>query len=192
MALAVVTGNLWAITFAWHIFDLERLLDPSSTLSEKNVWVLALSGLIFLYFLVVAIAAAWGFILGIPTCLLAVNLGLLRYKPLHRWLISGATTAALFVALNHYGMARFGLSHKKADKVATQNAAPNAMPPTLRDLDPTLPPVPLNQLSREEALKTLANAAEARCATVKDPVLIDACAKQKEAYQVQLEMGKVR
>lgn len=189
IVLAIVTGHLWAITFAWYVFDLDRLLSPPLR-SESDAWLLVLSGIIFLYILLTGVFAAWGFILGIPTCLLVANFSLRRYTPRPRWLISAAITAALFIALNHYGIVRYDL--QAADETTAQDVRPAAVkpPPTLRDLDPSLPPVPLSEMSREDAMDALAEAARARCVAPKDPDLVDACARLREADKWQEETDK--
>lgn len=189
-ALALVTGHLWAITLAWYIFDLNRFLAPPIH-SESDAWLLALSGIIFLYFMLVAVVSAWGFILGIPTCLLIMNLLLRNHQPLHRWLMSCAVTAALFAALSHYGVMRYGI---QTDETETQAAAPTAVTktPTLHDIDPTLAAIPLNELSETEVTQALTKAVDARCAAAKEPGLIDACARRQEADEWEAETDKVR
>lgn len=187
--LAILTGNLWVITFAWSAFDLDHRLSSFLTdqlQSESILWLLAISGLMLVFFILAAIMAAWSFIVGIPTCLLAVNLCIRNYKPLHRWLFAGAVTALLFTALNYTGIVRYSL--KADDETATQSAATKSA--TLRDRDPIPQPSLSNDLSESEAKAALENTVRARCTTPKDPVLIDACAKQSELNQWQQETGK--
>lgn len=189
VALAIVAGHFWAITLAWNLFDLDHLLDPPIH-SESDAWLLALSGIILLYFMLVAIVSAWGFVLGISTCLLVVNLLLRHYRALHRWLIACAVTAVLFTALSHYGVMRYGIQADEASTPAAPAVATKT--PTLRDFDPDLPPVPLNELSEEEVMQAFAKAADAKCVAPKDPALIDACARRQEADQWQAETDKAR
>lgn len=97
VALAGLTATLWVITVACRGFDADalfRALVPS----ETAAWIFALT-LAPLWALVAGIASAWGAIVTIPTCLLAVHLPAWRLAPRPRWLIAGAVTAALVLGV---------------------------------------------------------------------------------------------
>jgi hypothetical protein len=91
IVLAVMTGGLWLITLAWHIFDLNHLTDPPIH-SETDAWLLALSGIIIIFLIFASIISWWGVILAIPTCLLLINFSLRRLRAKTRWIIAAIVT----------------------------------------------------------------------------------------------------
>lgn len=174
VALAIVTGGLWAITFAWHIFDFDRLLDPPIH-SEADAWLFALSGIIFIFLLLGWVVSWWGAILGIPTCLFVINLGLRRIPTKQRWFIAVAFTTALFVVFNHYGVARSPATSQDAEKTAMQSTAGQASEE------------PSDRATYIAATKgeidAMRRAVDAKCAVSKDPDLLAACARFREAQR---------
>ena len=137
--LAIFVGVLWGVTIAWQVFGLDYRLDPPNH-SEAAVWVLTFTGVIFLYFIVLEIVAAWGIILGIPTSFLVINFALRKAAPKRRWFISGAGSTVLFVGvpllLNHGEERRFVGLYQRNDVVSPpqiegravelQNSAPSS------------------------------------------------------------------
>lgn len=183
LVLAVVTLLVWAITIAWQIFDLNHRLSLPLR-SESDAWLMTLTGLIFAFLFFAVILSAWSFILSVPTVLLAAHLVLHRHGVVNRWLVACATTAGLVGVLTHFEVLRYGLP--KADTVASQSArAPTPKPQTLRDIDPALPPIPLNTMTQDEARAALEKSAEARarakCAAPKDAFMTEICATAREA-----------
>ena len=94
--LAWITATLWLMTVIWFAFGLAHAFD-NTNVSESGVWMLALSGLIFIPLIIAGIVSVWGVILGIPSCLLVINLALRKFSSLHRWSVAGFATAAIFI-----------------------------------------------------------------------------------------------
>ena len=115
--LASLTVSLWIITLIWRAIDLDRLMGQSIT-SESDAWLFALT-LAPLYFVLTGIAASWGIILGIPSCLMAGHLALRRFQRRRRWLIVGSAAALLFIgipiALNRHEEGRLADRYKRSD-----------------------------------------------------------------------------
>ena len=115
--LASLTVSLWIITLIWQAIDLDRLAGQSIR-SESDAWLFALT-LAPLYFALKGIAASWGLILGIPTCLMAGHLALCRFQRKRRWLVVGSVTALLFIGvpiiLNHLEEGRLADRYKRSD-----------------------------------------------------------------------------
>jgi hypothetical protein len=94
LALLYTTVVFWGITFIWLSSDTSRWLEPP-ILTEAETWMLALSGLIFVFLFVAWIVSWWPVILAVINCLLVVNLVLYRQSAKMRWLCASA--AAVFV-----------------------------------------------------------------------------------------------
>lgn len=118
LAFALVAGSVWAITIVWIVSGAGQSLEQPVR-SEKDAWLLALSGAILFYFLVAGIIASWGAILGISTCLLVVGLCFRRVRTKTRLLATGLITAAIFMgipmALNNFEEKRLAKIYKARD-----------------------------------------------------------------------------
>ena len=125
-----ITGTLWLITVLWFAFDVNHAFD-STNISEGSVWLLALSGLIFVPLIVAGIVAVWGIILGIPSCLLIVNLALRKLPSQRRWIIAALITAVIFVGpptvLNHREQQRLAAKYLAQDARAMPSLSGRAI-----------------------------------------------------------------
>jgi hypothetical protein len=179
LTLALATGGLWLLTLAWHVFGLARFLEPPIH-SETDAWLLALSGLIFIFLFFAWVVSWWSVILGIPTCLLLINVGLRQRPANFRWLCASGVTLLIFASVgtpfNDYWKARFSDRHRNEAKTATESIANRPVGATRVGPSEELSEVQLN-LVTEEVRKIVV----AKCAAPTDPALIAACARQRDA-----------
>lgn len=94
VALGAFVLLCWIMTALWMTSDPEAWL-ASQKVSEADVWLLTLSGAIFLPLLAFWVASWWPVIMAGLHCLLAVHVVLRRMPPKVRWV--SAVVAALFV-----------------------------------------------------------------------------------------------
>jgi hypothetical protein len=129
LVLIHVTATLWATTLAWQLADFDALMT-SWVKSEGDAWIFALTIAPF-YFLIKSLAASWGVIVGIPTCLLATHLVLLRRPAKMRWLIAGGLTALVFIGvpmeLNRREDARLAAYYQGSDAAGLPDLAGRAV-----------------------------------------------------------------
>lgn len=182
MMMAVLTAKFWAITIIWYLFDLSEKFSSISSdalASESNLWIGAMSGLLFFYFIIAWIILAWTKILVVPTCLLATLWAFRRLRALSRWLIAVGVTIAAVTALNNSSLLK-ATSAKTEARSDLQEFPSIPKDATLQDIDPRLPPTPVAQLSEEDITAAMIAVAEAKCVPPIDPDLADACTRQKE------------
>lgn len=119
--LAIVVVVLWVITLIWSMLDLSQLLFPIH--SEEEAWGYALSGLLSIFVIFIGIAASWGAILGIATCLLVTNLSLYRLNTKVRWIWAAGVTMVVFlgipIVLNHNEERRLAAEFQRDDTIAS-------------------------------------------------------------------------
>jgi hypothetical protein len=179
LTLALATGGLWLLTLAWHVFGLARFLEPPIH-SETDAWLLALSGIIFIFLFFGWVVSWWSVILGIPTCLLLINLGLRRRPTKFRWFCASGATLIIFVSVgtpfNNYWKAGSSDRHRNEAKAATESIANRPVGPPRGGPSDELSEEQLNLIT-EEVRKIV----DAKCAAPTDPALIAACARQRSA-----------
>lgn len=129
LVLAGAMIGLWLITFAWQGFDIDALVS-SSIKSESDAWMFALT-VAPLYFLIKAIAASWGVIIGIPSLLTVGHLILARLTIKVRWMIAGAVTFLVFVGtpilLNRNEEMRIAEKYQHSDTAKLPNLTNRAV-----------------------------------------------------------------
>lgn len=201
-ALAAFVALLWAVTAACYLFDLSPLLAPPMH-SEADAWLLGLSGILLLYLSFSSIVATWGFIVSIPSCLLAANICFVRFRPRYRWPFATAISGVLMLTLGRLGIVTAVPSMQpmqkafeakiKAEapaKIARASVFTPLKATTLRDLDPSLPPAPLERMNQHQVIGALGKAARAKCIAPAGADMIDACAHLEEDQKWSQETGR--
>lgn len=129
LGLICLTVTLWCITVAWQAADVDALMT-SWVKSEADAWIFGLT-VAPLYFVLRGLAASWGVIVGIPTCLLAVHLALYRFPAKLRWLVAGPVTALIFIGtpflLNHQEQQRLAAYYQRSESAAFPNIGGRAV-----------------------------------------------------------------
>jgi len=146
-------------------------LDPPIH-SESDAWLLALSGIIFGWYLVVEVVRVWVYVLGIPTALVAVNLIMRHFRALKRW------PAALVVSFGLFFATPFPALFPSRLETANQGEAAYSTGST-----PLA--APFND-------KKLRERVDAMCAAPTDADTAHRCALQREADAWQAETDRQR
>lgn len=164
LILAGVAAHLWAITAVWLALDIPGRLDGVKV-TETGVWLLALSGLMFLVLAILQIVLTWGKLLAGVTGLLVLNLLLLRFPMLLRWAISLVGASVLVLATGLGTIDRGG----RPDPAAV---------PLLEEGMPTAADI----AARERALA-------ARCVAPRDPNVVAYCRARDDALRILNDPG---